>query len=485
MAASWNMLCYAIALGVLSIPAVSFSNSRMRNILEDYSADRGRSDLQVVANIGVVPFILINLLFAGFHYYTGIAYWQLKLRYPGVQNLEDAGDLLFGRGGRIVFGGCQLLFGIFLQGNHVLLGAKAFYTLGWTDTCAIALAVIFSIISFFFTLPRSYRLFSFFAFTSFASITIVCILVMIASNVTGPINAPPNAAPVTVHAFGPASGGTTTFISGMNSVSNLLVSYGAIPSYLPIMSEMRDARRFPRALKVLIGVELVLYTVVGGVIVRALGQYTTSPSLNSLNPLLAKISYGIALPVILIAGCASGQVSAKQLLLLVQRRLRMRRQAVYAQDQSAGGVPTMGKSSKKQIWIIWILVNVFTWTCAFILAEIIPFFGSFLSVESSLFWSTFILFAAVFHLWILREEKNSHDAGETDEKKTTDGRNDDGIWRPFHLLGSSRLVSSFIAIAIFGASTFLCVAGIISAAFGIRDDYATGAVGRPFSCSVA
>lgn len=47
----------------------------------------------------------------------------------------------------------------------MLLGAKAFNALGWRapQTCAIALYVVFAIISFLFSLPRSYKLFSWLA----------------------------------------------------------------------------------------------------------------------------------------------------------------------------------------------------------------------------------------------------------------------------------------------------------------------------------
>ena len=57
-----------------------------------------------------------------------------------------------------------------------MLGAIAFHSLGWTNTCAVALSFIFTVISFLFTLPRSYRLFSAFAVISFSSIFIVAII---------------------------------------------------------------------------------------------------------------------------------------------------------------------------------------------------------------------------------------------------------------------------------------------------------------------
>lgn len=275
-----------------------------------------------------MPFILVNIVCAAFTFYTGLIYFQLKLRYPGLQSIEDAADLAFGRPGQIFMGACQLLFGIFLQGNHVLLGAIAFSRLGASDVCAVGLAAIFAVISFLFTLPRSYKLFSYFAFASFTSIIVTSIFAMIAASVTGPINKPAGSPPISIKAFGPAAGGGLSFLDGMLGVTNILLSYGSHPAYIPVvsarlsvfrtstnsrvvpqMSEMRNLHDFPKAMAILVGVDLVLYTVVGGVILHALGQYTTSPSLSSLSPTLSKIAYGLALVVILVAGCASGQVS--------------------------------------------------------------------------------------------------------------------------------------------------------------------------------
>lgn len=106
---------------------------------------------------------------------------------------------------------------------------------------------------------------------------------------------------------------------------------------------MQNADDFPKSLGLLVGAEVVIYlsesspclpaslppfprefmaltiddhrrvgfTVVGGVIYRNLGQYTTSPSLNSLSPTMAKVAYGIGLPTIIIAGCESGACSPR------------------------------------------------------------------------------------------------------------------------------------------------------------------------------
>ncbi|EPQ30851.1 uncharacterized protein PFL1_01748 [Pseudozyma flocculosa PF-1] len=412
--AFFNQVAYAIALGILSIP-------------------------KVAVTLGVVPFLLLSFFFAFVCWYTGLQYFNLKRHFPGIQNLQDAGNLMFGPIGGNFLGFAQLIFSIFLQGNHVLLGAQAFSVLGW-NSCAIGLAATFAVISFLFTLPRSYKLFAFLAFASFTSIFTVVIIAMIASGVTGPTNAPPNAPPLVIKAFGPPPGLETDFLTGFLYVLNLFVSFGAIPSYLPIISEMRNPLDFKKSLTVLVAVQLVLYTIVGGVIYSNLGQYTTSPSLNSLSPTMSKVAYGIGLPTILIAGCESGQVAAKHLYVMI---FRTRPRHIH--------------ESTKTGWIAWVLINVFTWTIAFILAELIPFFSSFLGLEAALFWSLFTGLSAVMWLYL-----------------------NQGQW----VLTWRKVVGLSIALLVVAASAVLCVAGVWASAISIRDSYNSGVVGSPFSCQV-
>lgn len=411
--AFFNQVAYAIALGILSIPKVAVS-------------------------LGVVPFVLLTFMFAYICYYTGIQYWKLKMRFPGLHNLQDAGFLMFGPWGARILGASQLIFSIFLQGNHVLLGGQAFHVLGW-HSCAIVLAFVFAVISFLFTLPRSYKLFSVAAFVSFSSIVIVVIFAMIASGVTGPQNAPANAPPIKVVAFGPAPGVQVDFLGGFLYVLNLFVSFGAIPSYMPIISEMRKPTDFRKSLFVLVAVQLVLYLLVGGVIYNNLGQYTTSPSLNSLSTTMSKIAYGLALPTILIAGCESGQVANKHLYVIIFR----------SRPQHIHNSTTLG-------WIVWTLINAFTWVLAFVLALCIPFFVSFLSLEAALFWSTFTGLSGFMWLYL-----------------------NQGQW----LKSWGQTVRFLMAVIIIAISMVLCVVGVWSSAISIRDSYNTGSVGSPFSCS--
>lgn len=412
----FSMIAYSVALGVLSIPLT-------------------------VATIGIVPFILLCVLFGVLTMYVGIEYWRITIMYPGVHNLEQAGDLLYGKPGAVIFSSVQLIFSIFLQGNHVLLGVYAFHYLGW-HSCAVALAVVFAIISFVSTLPRSYKLFSIQASISFTSILTVVIVTMISSAVSGPQNKSPDDPPKRILAFGSTPQVPHDFLAGVSAVSNVFVSFGAHPSYMPIISEMRDRRQFPKSVGLVVIISFVVYVITGCVVNKYLGQYTKSPSLGSLTPTMVKVAYGLAIPTILVAGVASGHVSGKALFVSFFRSKKRRRFA----------------NNRAVTIIAWVVINIFTWTCAFILAELIPFFSSFLNLEASLMWSLLLAAAPLFYIW-----RHQHDYRSS--------------WQNF--------LGMLFAFTVFGIAGFLCIAGVIAAAKSIHDQYQNGSVGTPFSCSMS
>ncbi|WFD02006.1 hypothetical protein MOBT1_000689 [Malassezia obtusa] len=412
--AFWNMIAYSIALGILSIPLV-------------------------VATIGIVPFILLTLFFAAVTYYIGYNYWRLSMMYPNIHSLQQAGELMFGPWGGLLLTVIQIIFGIFIQGNHALLGGYAFWYLGWRS-CMVAMVAVFSVISFIFTLPRSYKIFSWQAFISFTSIFTVVIIAMIASGVTGPENKDPSDPPRRILAFGATDQVPHKFLDGIMGVTNIFVSFGATPSYLPVMAEMKDRRLFMRSMNLLVIISAVLYIIVGCVINYNLGQYTKSPSLGSLSPIMIKVSYGLALPTIMVAGCASGQVNAKVLMRNVfsGARRRLLKKPVI-------------------LWTVWILINLVTWVLAFVLAEVIPFFSAFLSLEASLFWAFFLFLAPLFYIW----------------------RHQFDFWSNLR-----NRIGFILSLGIICLSTFMCIVGTWSAAVSIRDQYNAGTVDRPFSCAM-
>lgn len=87
--------------------------------------------------------------------YTGYVIGQFRWAYPHVQNMADAGEVIFGSIGREVFGMGQLLLIIFIMASHLLTFSVAMNSITDHGTCTIVFGVVGLVISYILSLPRT------------------------------------------------------------------------------------------------------------------------------------------------------------------------------------------------------------------------------------------------------------------------------------------------------------------------------------------
>lgn len=102
---------------------------------------------------------------------------------------------------------------------------------------------------------------------------------------------------------------TPSFTDAVSAVSTMVLAYSGTPAFFNIVAEMRDPRLYTRSLFVAQGSVSVVYAVVGCVVYYYCGSYVSSPALGSAGGMLKKISYGIALPGLLVSITLSAHVS--------------------------------------------------------------------------------------------------------------------------------------------------------------------------------
>jgi hypothetical protein len=165
------------------------------------------------------------------------------------------------------------------------------------------------------------------------------------------------------------------------------------------------------------------------------GTWIASPSLGSAGPLLKKISYGIALPSLVVSAGIFNNIAAKYVFV------RMLRNTKHLQSNSW------------QHWTTWIGCNIFFGFAAFIIAEAIPVFNYILSLAGSVCFAPMsLIFPAM--LWM-------HDF-------------------PAYRKGSVRQRAHYslhVFIALVGM--FLVVGGVYGTAISIKESYASSGI---FSC---
>ncbi|RAL12836.1 amino acid transporter [Aspergillus homomorphus CBS 101889] len=343
------MVAETVSLGILSLPAV-------------------------VGVLGLVPAIILLLGLGLLATYTGYTIGQFRWAYPHIQNMADAGEVLFGSFGREFFGTGQLLLVVFIMASHILTFTVAMNTITEHGTCTIVFGVVGMVISFFLALPRTSANVSYLSVVSFISVFAAVMIVMIAVGIQRPYK---GALEVTAD---------TSLYKAFLAVCNIVFSFSGHVAFFGFMSELKDPRDYPKSLCLLQGIDTVLYIVTAVVIYVFAGPNVTSPALGSAGPMIAKIAYGIALPTIIIGGVVNGHVACK----FVYVRIFRNSDRMHSRDFVATGS--------------WVVLMLVLWIVAWVIAEAIPVFNDLLSLIASLFASWFTFgFSGMFWLYLNKD----------------------------------------------------------------------------------
>ncbi|KAJ5246146.1 hypothetical protein N7468_001129 [Penicillium chermesinum] len=251
------MICESVSLGVLSLPSA-------------------------VATLGLVPGVILIVGLGLLATYTGYNIGLMRERYPHIQNLGDAGEILLGPFGRELFGIGQFLFCLFVMGSHILTFRVMMNTITNHGTCSIVFALVGMLISLILSIPRTMKGMTWISFASFVSIFSAVMITMISVGVQ---EHPGRTIQATVD---------TNLYTAFQAVSNIVAP-----------------QDFKKSLFMLQGFEICLYLTASVVIYYYVGTDVKSPALTSAGPLMKKIAYGIAIPTIVGAGVVNGHIGLK------------------------------------------------------------------------------------------------------------------------------------------------------------------------------
>jgi hypothetical protein len=179
------------------------------------------------------------------------------------------------------------------------------------------------------------------------------------------------------------------------------------------------------------GSQILIYTLTGSLIYLFVGQSVESPALLSAGPLLSRIVFGIALPVIFISGSINTTVVCR-----------------YIHGKVFANSSTRYINNAKG-WASWLGLVFMVTLLAWIIAEAIPVFSDILSISSSLFVSGLAYYIPPV-LWFVLLKK--------------------GHWYERHNLkvAMCNLVVFGVGIVILGCGTYASVAQLVSRLFGRR-----------------
>ncbi|KAK7045162.1 neutral amino acid permease [Favolaschia claudopus] len=390
--------------------------------------------------LGMAPAVIVTIAVAASVQYTSYILWRFCLKHPEVRDVCDIGRIIFGGSDRgynftaVMF----ILNNTFIQGFHCLVGAKLLNTLTNASQCTILFSFISALICFLVSLPRTLNFLGGLGTFSALMMSVAILLALVFSGIQlHPEGFTPDLGDAIVRAW-PVPG--TSFVLGMGAFLNITFTFVGQITLPSIIAEMKEPRQFLKPLTLSTIAGTVVYTLTGAIMYHFVGnQYMTAPALASLLPLYKKITFCFAIPTIFYLGALYCSVTTRFIFF-----------RIYAHSKHR-------YTNTLQAWFTWGGIMAISWTLAFLIAEMIPFFSDMLSLMSALFdgWFGFIYWALCYLILYPPSER----------------------WKGYQR--SAETVLNYFLVAV---GSFMTVAGTYVSIQSIINSYKTSTVGGVFSC---
>ncbi|KAE8376618.1 transmembrane amino acid transporter protein-domain-containing protein [Aspergillus bertholletiae] len=328
--------------------------------------------------LGIVPGIICLCSIAVITTWSDYMIGVFKLRHRSIYSIDDVGALIFGPIGREVLGGAFCLYWIFVSGSGMLslsIGLNAVSTHG---VCTAVFVAVAAILGFMFSSIRTLGHITWLAWVGLVCILTAILMVTIAVGVEErPASAPQEGVWVSDYKIVQ----NPSFSEAITAVSSLVFAYSGTPGFFNIVSEMRDPRHYTRALLICQASVTAIYITIGCVVYYYCGSYVASPALGSAGPTMKKISYGFALPGLLVTTTLVTHLPAKYVFLRILRGSRHL------------------TANTMVHWGTWLSCTFGTTLIAYVIASAIPVFNDLVSLIGALL-GTLMSFQPMGCMWL-------------------------------------------------------------------------------------
>ncbi|KAF3809313.1 N amino acid transport system protein [Colletotrichum gloeosporioides] len=307
-------------------------------------------------------------------------------------SLADMCGRLWSRPGRELVGLQILIAQVLISAAGIVSISTAFNAVSFHGTCTVVFTLLGAILITAFSSVRTFSKLGWLTWLGFTTFFVAVFVFVVA--VTKQDR--PAVAPQT----GPFELGWTavahpTFVAGITASANIFISNSGSSMYLPVISEMRRPQDYRRAALVTGGLVLAMYLSFSLVIYRWCGVWLATPAFGSAGPLFKKISYGIALPGLIIGVGIYQHVAAKYIFV------RVLRDSHHLQENTVVH------------WSTWIGSNLVLGILAFIVAEAVPILNYLLGLAGAICFAPFSL---VFPALLWMQDFSSYKSGSIKQK---------------------------------------------------------------------
>lgn len=286
--------------------------------------------------------------------------------------------LLWGPIGREAVGAMILVAQILITAAGIVSVSTAFNALSNHGACTVIFAFVSAVLITGFSTVRTFARLGWLTWVGFSTFFLAVFIFVVA--VTQQDR--PAAAPQTGDFdLGWTAIAYPTFTAGMTASANIFISGSGSSMYLPVIAEMRKPSDYHKAAYLtglLIG---IMYLTFSLVIYRWCGSWLATPAFGSAGELFKKISYGVALPGLIIGVGIYQHVAAKYLFV------RILRDSKHLQANTVVH------------WTTWVGANLILGLLAFIISQAVPILNYLLGLAGSLCFAPFsLIFPAM--LWM-------------------------------------------------------------------------------------
>ncbi|KAL4896036.1 transmembrane amino acid transporter protein-domain-containing protein [Aspergillus ambiguus] len=409
--ASAIFLKMLFATGILSIPSVMY-------------------------DLGAFPGAINLIGWSAINAYGAIILGNFRNRHPQCHSVADMAQVVGGYIFKEIVGLMFIVTYVITAASGVIGVSAAFNALSLHAMCTVYWSVISTVIIALFASVRKFSHIGWLTWVGFISVFAAVFIIVVGVTVRDR----PAAAPQTGDFdFGYRVIGNPTFAAGITAVATIFVSSSATSAFLPVISEMRNPRDYPKAVYTSMGFVAASYLAFSLVIYRWCGKWIASPALGSAGETVKRVSYGIALPGLIISGSLYVHVAAKYLFV------RILRNSKHLQANTLVH------------WGTWLTCTVGLSAISFVLASAIPIFTYVLALVGSLCFAPLAISLPGL-LWVF-----SH--GE------------------YRRAGLYRAVVYGLHVLLILLGLFMMVGGTYGVIVQILNAYKSGKIDKVFSCA--
>ncbi|OGM47951.1 amino acid transporter [Aspergillus bombycis] len=328
--------------------------------------------------LGMIPGVIVLCAIATITTWSDYIVGVFKLAHRDVYGIDDTGALMFGYPGRILFGGAFCLYWIFVAGSGMLGISISLNAVSTHGACTAIFVAVAAVAGFMLASIQTLGRISWIAWVGLFGILTSIFIVTIAVG----LQERPSAAPqdgVWVSDYKLVA--SPTFTQAITAISSIVFAYAGTPAFFSIVSEMREPRHYTRSLVICQSVVTVVYIAIGCVVYYYCGSYVSSPALGSAGPTVKKISYGFALPGLLMTTLLVIHLPAKYIFI----RLLQGSRHLTANTMIH--------------WVTWLSCTSGIAIVAYIIASAIPVFNDLVSLVGALL-GTLMSFQPMGCMWL-------------------------------------------------------------------------------------